>query len=272
MSLLTRPFRFLSLLRSYGEVVRIYLGLLPVYLVTTPELAWQVLATDAGRFDKGTILDKVRPLFGNGLANSNGDFYRRQRRLVQPAFHRKQIAGYVQTMARTASDLIESWRPGQIVAVDKRMEDLALTVVGRTLFSTELGQDVIAEVQRSMPALIKYVPVRALSPKLVERLPIPANRRFDEAAARFRRVVAEVIGAARRGKDHGDLLSMLLLARDEDTGEGMSDQQVHDEVVVARSSGRQSALPTADGSNTPLVCRWPKRSTSRTLPRPDRGP
>ncbi len=144
-------------------------------------------------------------------------------------------------MARTASDLIESWRPGQIVAVDKRMEDLALTVVGRTLFSTELGQDVIAEVQRSMPVLIKYVAVRALSPKLVERLPIPSNRRFDEAATRFRRVVAEVIGAARaEGKDHGDLLSMLLLARDEDTGEGMSDQQVHDEVVTILTAGAET--------------------------------
>ncbi len=241
LSLLDRPFRFLSLLRSHGEVVRIYLGLLPVYVVTSPELAWQVLATDADRFDKGMVFDKVRPLFGNGLANSNGDFYRRQRRMVQPAFHRKHIVGYVRTMARAASDLVESWRPGEVVAVDKLMEDLALTIIGRTLFSAELGRDAIAEVQRSMPILTKYVAVRAFSPKLVERLPIPANWRFNEAAARFRRVVAEVIAAARvEGKDHGDLLSMLLLARDEDTGEGMSDQQVHDEVVTILTAGAET--------------------------------
>ncbi|MGH3788453.1 MAG: cytochrome P450 [Pseudonocardiaceae bacterium] len=241
MSLLVRPFRFLSLLRSHGEVVRIYLGPLPVYLVTTPELAWQVLATDAGRFDKGMVFDKVRPLFGNGLANSNGDFYRRQRRLVQPAFNRKQISGYVHTMARAAAELVETWRPDDVVAVDKRMEDLALTIVGRTLFSTELGRDAIAEVQRSMPILIKYVVVRAFSPKFVERLPIPVNRRFDAAAAQFRRVVAGVIAAARaEGKDHGDLLSMLLLARDEDTGDGMTDQQVHDEVVTILTAGAET--------------------------------
>jgi cytochrome P450 len=241
MSLLGRPFRFLSLLRSHGEVVRIYLGPLPVHVVTSPELAWQVLATNADRFDKGIIFDKLRPLSGNGLANSNGDFHRRQRRLMQPAFHRKRITGYVHTMASTASDLVASWQPGAVVAVDRRMEDVALTIVGRTLFSAELGRDAIAEVQRSMPILIKYLAIRVFSPKLVERLPIPANRRFDEAATRFRRVVAEVIAAARaEGKDHGDLLSMLLLTRDEDTGEGMSDQQVHDEVVTILTAGTET--------------------------------
>jgi cytochrome P450 len=241
MSLLDRPFSFLSSLRSHGEVVRIYLGPLPVYLVTTPELAWQVLAIDADKFDKGMVFDKIRPLFGNGILNSDGDFHRRQRRLVQPAFHRKQIAGYVQTMARAAADLVESWRPGDVVAVDKRMENLALTIVGRALFSTDLGRHVVAEAQRSMPILAKYVIVRAFSPTLVERLPIPVNRRFDEAATRFRRVVAEVIAAARaEGKDHGDVLSMLLRARDEGTGEGMSDQQVHDEVVTILTAGSET--------------------------------
>ena len=241
MSLLNGPFRFLSSLRSHGDVVRIYLGTLPVYVVTSPELAWQVIATDAEKFDKGMIFDKIRPLFGNGLVNSNGDFNRRQRRLMQPAFHRKRIAGYVHSMARSASDLVESWRPGEVIAVDQRMEHLALGIVGQTLFSAELGREAIVEAQRSMPIVSKYLAIRAFMPKLVGQFPIPANRRFDEASARFRRVVAEVIAAARiEGKDHGDLLSTLLLARDEDTGEGMSDQQVHDEVVTILTAGAET--------------------------------
>lgn len=241
MSLLDRPFGFLSSLRAHGEVVRIYLGPLPVHVVTTPELAWQVLATDAHKFDKGMVFDKIRPLFGNGLLNSAGDFHRRQRRLVQPAFHRAQIAGYVQTMARAAAELVESWRPGDVVAVDNRMENLALGIVARALFSTELGRHAIVEAERSMPIVAKYVMMRAFSPTLLERLPIPANRRFDEAAARFRRVVADVIAAARaEGTDHGDVLSMLLQARDEDTGEGMSDEQVHDEVVTILTAGAET--------------------------------
>lgn len=241
MSLLSGPFRFLSSLRSHGDVVRIYLGTLPLYVVTSPELAWQVLATDAEKFDKGMIFDKVRPLFGNGLLNSDGDFHRRQRRLMQPAFHRKRIAGYVDTMAKAASELVESWRPAEVVVVDERMDNLALSIVGQALFSTELGRDAVAEAQRSMPVLSKYLAIRAFAPKFAEGLPIPANRRYDEAAARFRRVVAEVIAAARaEGKDHGDLLSTLLLARDEDTGEGMSDQQVHDEVVTILTAGAET--------------------------------
>lgn len=241
MSLLGGPFRFLSTLRAHGEVVRIYLGALPIYVVTSPELAWQVLATDADRFDKGMIFDKVRPLFGNGLLNSDGDFNRRQRRLMQPAFHRRRIAGYVHTMATAASELVESWRPGEVVAVDEQMDSLTLSIVGRTLFSTEMGRDAVAEAQRSMPILSKYLAIRAFTPRFADRLPIPANRRYDEAAARFRRVVAEVIVAARaEGKDHGDLLSTLLLARDEDTGEGMSDQQVHDEVVTILTAGAET--------------------------------
>ena len=130
MSLLGRPFRFLSLLRAHGEVVRIYLGPLPMYLVTSPELAWQVLATQADGFDKGMIFDKLRPLSGNGLANSNGEFHRRQRRLVWPAFHRERIAGYVHTMARW----LRTWSsPGDRVRCrgGRRMEDVALTIVGR---------------------------------------------------------------------------------------------------------------------------------------------
>jgi cytochrome P450 len=122
------------------------------------------------------------------------------------------------------------------------MEDLALTIIGRTLVSTELGRDAIAEVQRSMPILTKYLAVRTFAPQW---LPLPANRRFDEATARFRRVVAEVIAAARaEGKDHGDLLSILLLARDEDTGEGMSDQQVHDEIATILTAGTETTAVT----------------------------
>jgi cytochrome P450 len=187
------------------------------------------------------VFDKIRPLFGNGVLNSDGDFHRRQRRLVQPAFHRKQIASYVEIMAKAASDLIESWQPGDVVAVDKRMENLALTIVARALFSTDLGRHVIAEAQRCMPVLTKYVIVRAFSPTFLERLPIPANRRFDEAAARFRRAVAGIIATARaEGKDHGDVLSMLLQARDQDTGEGMTGQQVHDEVVTILTAGAET--------------------------------
>lgn len=245
--LLAQRFGFTDALREHGEVVKIYLGWLPTYFIASPELVHQMLVAAGGKFEKGVLFDRFRPYFGNGLAMSNGDFHRRQRRLMQPAFHRDQIARHAETMVRTATRLVDSWRPGQVVRVDEVMPELTVTLIGETLFGTELGRAAIAEAQRSMPIVIKQGMVRALSPAFLERLPVPANRRFDEAIARLRRIVHEVIAAGRAdGRDRGDLLSMLLLARDEETGEGMSDDQIHDEVVTLLTGGIETTALALD--------------------------
>ncbi len=240
--LLRDPLKLFTSLPAHGEVVELRLGPLPVHVVTTPELAWRVLATEADKFDKGLVFDKMRPLFGDGLATSNGELNRRQRRLVMPAFGRTRIAGYAEnTITKLADELASSWQPGEVVQFDKRMQDLVLTIAGQTLFSTALGDEALAEIRRSIPIMLKYVLIRAFSPKFVEKLPIPANREFDAAAARLREVIGETVVTAREeGADRGDLLSMLLLARDEDTGEGMSDRQVHDEVITILTTGAET--------------------------------
>jgi cytochrome P450 len=243
--LLRRPLDFMLSLRQYGDVVTIYLGTLPVQVITEPTLAHEVLAVEAEKFGKGIFLEKFRPYFGNGLGLSSGDFYRRQRRLVQPSFHRDRIAHYAETMVASASTLAQSWRPGQIVEFDEAMQDLTLTIVGRTLFSTELGRPAVEEIRRNVPILLKDGLVRVYSPKVIEKLPIPGNRRFDRAVARLHRVVDDVITQVRAdGTDHGDVLSTLLLTQDEDTGERMSDQQVHDEVVNLLTAGAETSAVT----------------------------
>ncbi|GAA0606681.1 cytochrome P450 [Kutzneria viridogrisea] len=237
-SLLRRRFGFTSSLREHGDLVKIYLGPLATYVVTSPDLVHQVLVTDGASFDKGIMFDRFRPYFGNGIAMSNGGFHRKQRRLVQPAFHRERIAGYTAAMSGKAAELSGSWSTGQVIEFDLAMQELAVNIVGETLFATELGAQAIAEAQRSMPVVIKQGMVRALSPGFVEKLPIPGNRRFDLAISRLRRIVGEVIAAGRaEGADRGDVLSMLLLARDADTGEGMDDGQVYDEVVTLLTGG-----------------------------------
>lgn len=236
--LLRRRFGFTSSLREHGELVKVYLGPLPTYVVTSPALVHQILVTDGSRFEKGILFDRFRPHFGNGIAMSNGVFHRRQRRLVQPAFHHERIAAYTAMMARRAAGLAGSWTPGQVVEFDLAMQRLAVDIVGETLFSTELGAAAIREAQRSMPVVIRQGMVRALSPRLMGKLPIPGNRRFDQAIARLREVVQQLIAAGRaEDTDRGDVLSMLLMARDADTGEGMDDQQVYDEVVTLLTGG-----------------------------------
>lgn len=238
LPMLRKRFAFTSSLRDHGEIVRIYLGPMETYFVTSPRLAHRVLVTDGASFRKGAMFDKFRPYLGNGLVLSNGPFHRRQRRLIQPAFHRDRIARYAETMVRAATELTGSWRQGEVRMVEEDMQGLAVTVVGEALFSTEMGKRAIAEVRRSIFVVIKQGMVRALSPGFVEKLPVPGNRQFDEAVERMRAIVLEVIASWRTdGVDHGDLLSMLLLAQDEDTGTGMTDQQTYDEVLTLLTAG-----------------------------------
>jgi len=240
VTLLRSPVEFLSSLPARGDVVRVFLGPLPVHLVTTPELALQLLTSD--KFDKGIVFDKMRPLFGNGLATSNGAFNQRQRRMMLPAFTRTRVATYAENVITSlATELRDSWHDGQRLEFDRVMQDFVMTVAGRTLFSAELGQQVLDEIKHSIPIMLKHVLVRAFSPSFVEKLPLKANREFDEAAARLRKVIPEVVvGARREGGDHGDLLSALLAARDADTGEAMTDEQIHDEVVTILTTGAET--------------------------------
>ncbi|MGM1065215.1 cytochrome P450 [Saccharothrix sp. Mg75] len=254
LEMLRKRHAFTSSLRDHGEVVRVDLGKVQTYFVTSPRLAHQVLVTDGARFRKGAMFDKFQPYLGNGLLLSNGPFHLRQRRLVQPAFHRERLERYTGVMAGAAAALTASWRPGGVRVVERDMQELAAAVVGEALFSTELGAAAVAEVRRSVFTVIKQGMVRALSPSFVEALPLPGNREFDRAVARMRAVVVDVIAAWRvEGVDRGDLLSTLLLARD-DSGDGMTDEQVHDEVLT---------LLTAGVETTALALAWAFHEVAR---------
>ncbi|KOX14486.1 cytochrome P450 [Saccharothrix sp. NRRL B-16348] len=237
-SLLRQRLAFTADLRSHGPVVRVYLGRLPLHFVTTAELAHQVLTGETDKFDKGIFVDKLRRAFGNGLVSTDGDVHRRQRRMIQPAFHRRPLTRYSETMTALAAELANSWRDGQVLELDRVMQDLAITVVGRTLFSADFGPSVSAEIRAHTPTLIRLGVVRALSPAGLEKLPIPANRRFDRAVAHVHRVVDDVVDSARGDRD--DLLSALLNARDEGTGAAMDRQQVRDEVVTLLTAGTET--------------------------------
>ncbi|MCR6487323.1 cytochrome P450 [Amycolatopsis sp. OK19-0408] len=230
-ALLRRRSAFTDSLHEHGEIVKLHLGPMPAYFVTSPRLAHEVLVNAGPKFRKGVMFDKFKPFVGNGLVLSNGDFHRRQRRLMQPAFHRDRLAAYAETMRRAATELSDSWRPGEVRLIDEDLQGLAVTIVGEALFSTELGKAAIAEARRSIYLIIQQGMIRALSPKFVEKLPIPGNRRFDEAIGRMQDIVVAVIRDWRtESVDHGDLLSTLLLA-------GMTDEQARDEVLTLLTAG-----------------------------------
>ncbi|RAS63691.1 cytochrome P450 [Lentzea atacamensis] len=230
-AMLTQRAKFTDALHEHGDVVRLDLGPLHAYFVTDPALTHEVLVAQGSKFRKGAMFDKFQPYLGTGLLLSNGEFHLRQRRLMQPAFHRERMETYASTMARAAASLVARWQPGEVRVIENDMQELAVTIVGEALFSTEIGEPAVEEVRRSIFTVIQQGMIRALSPSFVEKLPIPGNREFDAAIARMKAVVLQVIESWRAdGVDRGDMLSMLLLA-------GMTDQQTYDEVLTLLTAG-----------------------------------
>ncbi|GHA43443.1 cytochrome P450 [Streptomyces spiroverticillatus] len=236
---------FLESLAGVGDVVRVNVGTVPVYFLTTPELVRRVLVTDAASFEKGRFFDQLRPLFGNGLLVSSGSWHHRQRRLVQPAFHRSHIKDYAGIMRRHAQQLADSWHPGQTVDVVKAMSDLAAAVVSEAMIRTPLGATVRAVIGRSLPDFAQGAVIRALMPATLSRLPLPFNRRFDTAARELRSAIEGAVRTYRADDgDHADLLSMLLRARDADTGEPMTDAEIRDELINILIAGTEVTAMT----------------------------
>lgn len=234
LQLRQRPLEFLSSVQQLGSIVEIRLGPMPAYFVSDAALVERILVTDAGSFNKGVFFEKLRALMGLGLLTMDGEAHRSRRRLVQPAFHRARIVGYAQTLARVTEDRISQWPAGQVIDVDAEVKRLALDIVASTLFAAEFGGEAIAEMQRCIPFVMEEVARRAVAPSdLLEKLPTKTNRRFNADTAQLRTVIGNVIAAQRAsGVDQGDILSMLLAARDEQTGETMTDDEICDEIVT----------------------------------------
>ncbi|GGW28599.1 cytochrome P450 [Streptomyces xantholiticus] len=240
------PLGFLNSLRQNGELVRVDLGTMPMYVATSARLVNEVTVKQARSFEKGRLFDRVRPLVGNGLANAGGETHRKHRRLMQPLFHHQRIAGYAETMSRRVLALAESWTPGQEIAVEQVMGEYTIETLAETMFSADIGRPAVEAVRRNFPVILKYMLIRAASPRFLDRLPIRPNREFDAASESMRRVIDEVIATTRESgqADRPDLLSVLLATRDADTGEGLTDTEVRDELVTILFAGTETTAST----------------------------
>lgn len=243
--LLREPFRFLRSLHKIGDIVRVDIGVHPLYFVTDHEIVHQMLVTQAHSFEKGRLFERLRPLVGNGLMTTTGEFHRRQRLLIQPAFHHKRIAEYAHTMANNVREITESWRPDQQILVDEEMHKLALKIVIDALFSSQISACTVAEITRLLPIITSGLVTRALTPHFVNRLPIRKNREFDTAAAQLRATVDEVVKHHHgQNTDKADLLSILITSRDSNTNQAMSDTQLRDEAVTLLCAGSETTAAT----------------------------
>ncbi|MBA4122454.1 MAG: cytochrome P450 [Acidobacteria bacterium] len=235
------PTEFLQTLAKLGDVTFFKMGGQSAYLVNHPDLARDLLVAGAHKFIKGRALQRAKTLLGEGLLTSEGESHLRQRRMIQPAFHREKIKSYAEAMTDFAAQMANDWQDGEVRDVDREMMHLTLQIVGKTLFSANVEDDA-SKVGEALTTLIKMFSYLLLPfSEILEKLPIPHARRFNRAKETLDAVIYEIINERRKsGEDKGDLLSMLLLAQDEDDGGGMTDRQVRDECLTLFLAGHET--------------------------------
>lgn len=237
-----RPLEFLTTLSAHGDLVAFRLGPRLAYIACHHDLVTEVLR-DSRTFDKGgPLFEKARLLVGDGLVSSGWESHRRQRRLVQPAFHHARMPRYTEIMAEEIDAELSSWRPGVAFNVSDVTHGLTLRITARTMFATRIGQDAVQAVTECMPVIMRGVYQRMISPtSLVEKVPTKGNRLFAQAQKRMREVIARTVAEYRRiGVDQGDVLSILVNTRDEETGVGLTDQEIHDQVMTVLIGGTET--------------------------------
>ena len=227
---------------EYGDVARLTIAGRHVVLLSHPDLVHDVLVTHNRMFAKGRGLEQAKRLLGNGLLTSEGALHLRQRRLVQPAFHRERIAGYAATMAAYAEREGARWVDGATMDVADAMMRLTLAIAGKTLFDADV-EDEAREIGAAITTAIAAFEF-ALLPfgDQLERLPFSPRRRFERARDRLDATIYRLVAERRRdARDRGDLLSMLVQARDTEADDGrMTDAQLRDELMTLFLAGHET--------------------------------
>jgi cytochrome P450 len=231
--------------REYGDFVPLRLGPKPAFLLGHPDLIESVLVAMNRSFNKSPTLRNGRRLFGNGLLMSEDSFWRRQRRLMQPAFHQERIVGYGRTMVAYTQELLDDWPDGAARELQGDFSALTLKIVCRTMFGTD-ASGLTDQVEAATATISRRFSNRlgGLSLLLPDGLPLPGNFAFLRAADRLDEIIYTIIDQRRRSAgDPRDMISLLLAARTRD-GSQMSDRELRDELMTLFLAGHETSALT----------------------------
>lgn len=235
------PLSFFERAAMLGPFARVELMGMKAVMVNDPAIIEAICLTQNRQFKKDRFAQDLQRVLGTGLLTSDGDFWRRQRRLAQPAFQRDRIAGYGQTMIDLTLAAIDRFCDGDVRDAHTDMMSLTLDIVGKALFGADLGARA-----REIGECLEHVAARYSDPVAMgipgwDKLPTPMNRRFQSAVARLDHIMRDLLRSHRAGTtgDGKDLLSMLMAARDDD-GSGMSDDQLRDETITLLLAGHET--------------------------------
>lgn len=231
---------------TLGDVVHVHFPSQEAVLLNHPDHIRRVFVDDYRLFGKKTRgYDAMRMGLGNGLVTSEGEFWRRQRRIAQPAFHRRKIAGFAGIMTKATSDMLKRWEPraqaGEPIDVDEELMALTFRIVGECLMSTDIS-DEAGSVGPAVTTLLEAVMDRITHPlALPLQVPTPGNKKLTEALRVLDELVLAIIDERRRSDaEHDDLLDMLMRTADSETGERMTDRQLRDEVITMILAGHET--------------------------------
>jgi cytochrome P450 len=236
----TFPAYLLKTVRERGRVVRFRNLRQDIYVFAEPALVEDVLVTKSSSFTKGRGTQRLVSLIGRGLLTSEQPQHLRHRRLVQPAFHRRRIDGYGEIMVDLTRAHVERWPANEVLDLDREMNRIALEIVSKALFGTDLSRD-LDVVSDALDSALSTFAFRMLPySEYFDRVPIATTRRLRDARARLDAIVFRMIAEHRAGAgDTGDLLSILLATEDDDRVR-LTDEQVRDEAMTILLAGHET--------------------------------
>ncbi|MCC6893057.1 MAG: cytochrome P450 [Anaerolineae bacterium] len=227
--------------KQFGDYNFTKFGWVTFYLISDPAVAHEILVNQPEKFHKIKLIKyALGPFLGNGLLTSEGDFWKKQRKLAQPAFHFKRIENYATVMTEYAQRMLHSWKTGETRQLEREMMKLTLNIVAKTLFDADVTKDA-DHVGELLTRILEASNDRMnAGVQLPDWLPLPKTRQMYRDVAELDIIIQRFIDARRaNGEDKGDLLSMLLQARDDD-GSPMSDQQLRDELMTIFLAGHET--------------------------------
>lgn len=233
--------------RLYGDIVFSKIGPLRSYMLLSPEYVYYVLVTNQKNYVKGPGYNSFRMLVGQGLVTSDGDLWKRQRRLMSPHFTPTAVLDFSDLMADTIEHTLLRWegaaQKGEMLDMNLEMMRVTMSIIGRAMFSLDLGGEPTA-VGHAIDEAFEFVPQRSMNPFVPLWLPLPAHRRFAQNLKVIDAFVYDQIAEGRRHPERENFLSLMLKVRDSETGEGMSDRQLRDEVVTLFFAGFETTART----------------------------
>lgn len=235
------PLAFFQRQQRRAPITKIYIGTLPAYMVSGLDLTRELMVARGASVDKGVMFDRARAFFGEGLLTSGGELHRRQRRLIQPAFHQERIVSYAAKMSALIDHATWSWQDGQVLKMDEIGNALSIATITDTLFSSRLDEEMRDRIRLVLPAVLQGAVARLFLPVWMQSLPVPGKRRFDNAVRTLHSIIQEIVEMY--GRDHsedGTLLQLLLDARETTSGADLTDSQINDELTTMLVAGSET--------------------------------